>query len=434
MNLKVRNLRWYVLALLFTATVLNYVDRQVLSIVAPVLTKELAISQIEYSNIVQAFLFAYTLMYLGSGILVDRWGTRVSLAVFIVWWSLANMLHGVARSAMELGIFRFLLGVGEPGNFMTAVRVTSEWYPPKEKAVVLGFVNAAAAVGAVIAAPLVAWITLGHGWRAAFVATGALGFIWLPAWLIVYRLPERHPWITPQELKFIREENLRHDQAVKQRIRWVELFRYRPTWGLLLAKFLSDPVWWFYLFWLPKYLAEQRGFTIVQIGMLAWLPYLFADLGSVAGGFLSGYLIERGWPVMKARAAVMLPFALVMPLSVVIAYTPSSTLALVLICLVVCCHMGWKTNLMTLTNDVYPTPVVGSVAGIIAFGSGLGGTLFTNLTGRVVEHFSYGAIFVIMGFLHPIAYILFRLLVKEPLAGKEASLAAVTAPTKTQKG
>ncbi len=432
MRLQVRNLRWYVLALLFTATVLNYVDRQVLSIVAPVLTKELAISQIEYSNIVQAFLLAYTLMYVGSGILVDRWGTRASLAVFIAWWSLANMLHGAARSAMQLGIFRFLLGVGEPGNFMTAVRVTSEWYPPKEKALVLGFVNAAAAVGAVIAAPLVAWITLAHGWRAAFVATGALGFVWLPAWLILYRLPEKHPWITPQELNYIREENLRQDQAVKQQIRWIELFRYRQTWGLLVAKFISDPVWWFYLFWLPKYLAEQRGFTIAEIGMLAWLPYLFADLGSVAGGFLSGYLIKRHWPVMKARAAVMLPFALVMPLSLVIAYTPSSALALVIICLVVCCHMGWKTNLMTLTNDVYPTRIVGSVAGIIAFGSGLGGTLFTNLTGRVVEHFSYNAIFVIMGFLHPVAYILFRLLVKGPLAGETVAPAAVTAQTQAQ--
>jgi len=417
-KLRVRNLRWYVVALLFTATVLNYVDRQVLSIVAPVLTKELEISQIEYSNIVQAFLFAYTLMYIGSGILVDRWGTRVSLAVFIVWWSVTNILHGAVRNAMQLGILRFLLGVGEPGNFMTAVRVTSEWFPPNEKGLVLGFVNAGASVGAVIAAPLVAWITLAHGWRVAFVATGALGFIWLMAWLSFYHLPSKHPWITRQELKYIREENLKKDQAVKERIRWSDLLHYKQTWGLLLAKFISDPVWWFYLFWLPKYLSEQRGFTLAQIGMLAWLPYLFADLGSIMGGFASGYLIRRNWPVMKARAAVMLPFALVMPLSLVIAYTPSAALALVLICLITCCHMGWKTNLMTVTNDVYPTHIVGSVAGIIAFGSGLGGTLFTNLTGRVVEHFSYNIIFVIMGFLHPVAYIFFRLLVRGPLSGK----------------
>ncbi len=421
-------------ALLFTATVLNYVDRQVLSIVAPVLTKELDISQIEYSNIVQAFLLAYTFMYIGSGILVDRWGTRVSLAVFIVWWSIANMLHGLARNAVQLGFFRFLLGVGEPGNFMTAVRVTSEWFPPKEKALVLGFVNAAAAVGAIIAAPLVAWITLAHGWRVAFVATGALGFVWLIAWLIFYRLPAKHPWITKEELEYIREENLKKDQAVKARIRWIDLFRYKQTWGLLLAKFISDPVWWFYLFWLPKYLAEQRGFTIAQIGMLAWVPYLFADLGSILGGFASGYLIKRNWPVMKARAAVMLPFALVMPLSLVIAYTPSSALALVIICLITGSHMGWKTNLMTLTNDVYPTRIVGSVAGIIAFGSGLGGTLFTNLTGRVVEHFSYNAIFVIMGFLHPIAYIIFRLLVRGPLSGEPEAPDTVTPEVQTQRG
>lgn len=411
-------------ALLFTATVLNYVDRQVLSIVAPVLTKELDLSQIEYSNIVQAFLIAYTFMYIGSGILVDRWGTRVSLAVFIVWWSIANMLHGFARSATQLGLFRFLLGVGEPGNFMTAVRVTSEWFPPKEKALVLGFVNAGAAVGAIIAAPLVAWITLSYGWRVAFVATGALGFIWLIAWLLFYRLPAQHPWISKEELSYIQDENLKKDQAVKEKIRWIDLLRYKQTWGLLLAKFISDPVWWFYLFWLPKYLSEQRGFTLAEIGMLAWLPYLASDVGAIVGGYASGHLIKRNWPVIKARGAVMLAFALVMPLSLVIVYTPSSTLALGIICVITCCHMGWKTNLMTLTNDVYPTRIVGSVAGIIAFGSGLGGTLFTNLTGRVVEHYSYDAIFIIMGFLHPIAYIIFRLLVRGPLSGGPDAKAA----------
>ena len=268
----------------------------------------------------------------------------------------------------------------------------------------------------------------------AFLIPGALGFVWLPVWLILYRLPHKHPWITPEERDYIREENLKKDQAVKQQLRWIQLFRFRQTWGLLLAKFISDPVWWFYLFWLPKYLSEQRGFTIAQIGMLAWLPYLFADLGSVAGGFASGYLIKRNWPVMKARAAVMLPLAMVMPASPAIAYTPSSAGALAVICLVIACHMGWKTNLMTLTNDVYPTRIVGSVAGIIAFGSGLGGTLFTNLTGRVVEHFSYNAIFVIMGFLHPIAYIIFRLLVKGPLADEQVPAPAAASEAQTPKG
>jgi ACS family hexuronate transporter-like MFS transporter len=422
--MKIRRLRWYIAALLFTATVINYIDRQALSIVAPVLTKELHISPIQYSNMLQAFLIAYTLMYLGSGFLVDKWGTRVSLACFMVWWSISNVLHAFARSAMQLGAFRFLLGVGEPGNFMAAFKAISEWYPPKERAFVNGLVQAGSAVGAIIAAPLVAWITLRYGWRASFVVTGCFGFVWLAGWLLIYWVPEKHPWITAEELDVIQAErpgSVGESPAPPGR---TELFRYPQTWGLLLARFVSDPVWWFYLFWMPKYLVEQRGFTIAQMGMLAWLPYLSADLGSVTGGLASGYLIKRNWTVLNARAAAMLPCALVMPLSVAIAFTPSAALALVLICVVTFAHMAWKTNLTTITNDIYPAGVVGSVSGVIAFGSGLGGTLFTNLTGQVVEHFSYTWIFVVMGFLHPVAFVVFRMLVRGPITPGDTTVPA----------
>ncbi|MCC6862878.1 MAG: MFS transporter [Bryobacterales bacterium] len=411
--MRIPHLRWYIAALLFASTVINYVDRQTLSIVAPVLTRELNISQIEYANILQAFLIAYTVMYVGSGILVDRWGTRLALAAFMAFWSLSNMLHGLARGAFDLGIFRFLLGVGEPGNFMAATKAISEWFLPKERAFVNGLVQAGAAVGAIIAAPLIVWMMLHYGWRWSFVITGALGFVWLAAWLFFYRLPDRHPRITPAELSLIREA--RGPVRETLRIRWIDLLRYPQSWGLLLARFISDPVWWFYLFWLPKYLVEQRGFTLAQMGMLAWLPYLAADLGSIAGGLASGYLVKRKWTTLNARAAVMLPCAALMPLSVVIAYTPSAALALLVICVVTFCHMAWKTNLVTLTNDIYPVRVVGSVSGIVACGSGLGGALFTNLTGRLVEDFSYNAIFVIMGFLHPLGFLIYRILVRRPL-------------------
>ncbi|HTM48184.1 MAG TPA: MFS transporter [Bryobacteraceae bacterium] len=409
-------MRWYIAALLFTASVINYIDRQTLSIVAPVLTRELGISPIEYSNILQAFLIAYALMQLGSGILVDRWGARISLAVFMAWWSLSNVLHALARSAFSLGVFRFLLGAGEPGNFMAAFKAISEWYPPKERAFVNGLVNAGAALGAIVATPLVAWLTVRYGWRTSFVVTGCLGFVWLAVWLLLYQRPEEHRWITSAEMTVIRQEETgaesAHPAATLSRS---ELFRYPQTWGLLLARFISDPVWWFYLFWMPKYLVEQRGFSMVEMGMLAWLPYLSADLGSVSGGLVSGYLVNRKWQPLNARAAAMLPCALLMPLSVLIALTPSPALALVLICVVTFAHMGWKTNLMTVTNDIYPTRVVGSISGAIAFGSGLGGTLFTNLTGQVVERFSYTWIFVIMGFLHPAAFVVFRMLVRGPI-------------------
>ncbi len=411
--MKIPRLRWWIAALLFAASIINYIDRQALSIVAPVLTKELHLSPIQYANILQVFLYAYTIMYIVSGILVDRWGTRIALAVFMAWWSLSNMLHAFAANALQLSFFRFLLGIGEPGNFMAAAKATSEWYPPKERAFINGVVNAGASVGAIIAAPFVVWLYLKFGWRAAFVITGATGFVWLIGWLLLYRVPEQHPWITFPELDLLRRSHAAETAGSSaRRPRYLELFRLPQTWGLFLSRFLSDPVWWFYLFWLPKYLVDHRGFSMIQVGLLAWLPYLSADIGAIFGGLLSGWLVKRRWPVLRARSAGMLPFALLMPVSIWVAFTPSSTVALLLICLVTFSHMAWKTNLMTLTNDLYPRSVVGSVAGIAAFGNGLGGALFTGLTGFVVERFSYDLIFIIMGFMHPVAFLLFRLFVK----------------------
>lgn len=388
-------IRWYIAGLLFLSSVINYVDRQVLSVVAPVLTKELGITPVGYSNILLAFLIPYTLMYVGSGFLVDRWGAKKSLAIFMVWWSTANMLHGFASGAVSLGFFRALLGIGEPGNFMAGFRAISEWYPPKEKAFVNGLLNGGAAAGAIIAPPAVAWLSIRYGWRMAFVATGALGFLWLVAWL----------WIVPKA------EPVKIDETKEP---WLKLLALRDTWSLLLPRFVSDPVWWFYLLWLPKYLADQRGFTLEDIGLLAWMPYLAADIGALVGGALSGWLVKRGTPVVRARALGMWPFTLLMPMSLLIP-AASTTVALAIICLVAFSHMAWKTNLQTVTNDIFPLRVVGSVSGIIAFGSGLGGSLFTSLTGWVVQNISYDAIFYVMGFLHPISYLIFRTLQRRRL-------------------
>jgi ACS family hexuronate transporter-like MFS transporter len=324
------------------------------------------------------------------------------------------MLHGFARTATDLSIFRLLLGAGESGNFMAAFKVTSEWYPPKERAFVNGLVNAGAAVGAIIATPLVTWLALTWGWRTAFVVTGSFGLLWLVAWWFLYYVPGKHPYITDAERDFIAHEKITAPSE-RASIRYIDLLKLPQTWGLLLSRFVSDPVWWFYLFWLPKYMVERRSFTMVEMGMLTWLPYLSADIGSVVGGLWSGWLVKRGTDPLRARTFTLLPFALMMPLSLVIAYTPSSAIALAVVCVVTFAHMGWKTNMMTVTNDIYPTRVVGSVAGILAFGTGLGGTLFTNLTGYIVEHHSYDLIFIIMGFLHPAAYVIYRLLVRKPV-------------------
>jgi len=411
---RIPHLRWGIAALLFLSTVINYVDRQTLSVLAPVLTRELGITEVEYANILTAFLAAYTVMYVGSGFLVDRWGARLALGIFIVWWSLANMSHALAVGVWSLGALRFLLGLGESGNFMAAFRVVSEWYPARERALVHGLIQGGAAIGAIITPPLVTWIHAHHGWRTAFVITGALGLVWLAFWLLLYDSPDKHPRITEAERKLVLAETASAAGAVT--VSWRHLARYPQMWGLMAARFLSDPVWWFYLFWLPKYLVEQRGFTMLEMGMLAWIPYLAADLGALFGGWLSGRFIAKGRPVLSARLSVMLPCAALMPVSLAIHQTQSRAVTIGLICVVTFVHMAWKTNQNTLTNDLFPRHLIGATSGLLAFGTGLGGTLFVWMTGHVVQGFGYGAIFVIMGLLHPASYLITRRFVRQPVA------------------
>lgn len=395
-----KGLRWWIGGLLFLATVINYIDRQTLSVIAARVTQELGITNAQYAHILTAFLVPYTVMTFVSGWLADRIGTRRSLALFISWWSVANALHAFARGPWSLGAFRFLLGVGEAGNFMAAEKAISEWFPAKERALANGLVNAAAATGAIVAPPLIAWITLSSGWRFAFVLTGAFGFLWLAVWLWMYRLPSEHPWITPEERSYIAQG--RTPQPHRIHMSYRELLRAPATWGLLLSRVLADPVWWFYLFWLPKYLQEVRHFSLVEIGLFAWVPYLCADIGSIAGGWFSGHLIRRNVAVLQARKLTMIPVALLMPLGILVDDLPS-TPALGVICLVTFLHMAWKTNLMTMTNDVFPTAMVGRAAGVVGLGSGLAGAWSTPAVGYVVDAFGYGSVFWMMGFLHLLA-------------------------------
>ena len=422
---KVPNLRWRIAALIFFATVINYVDRQTLSIVAPFLSEELGIDDIQYGNIIQAFLWAYTGMYVIAGRLIDRWGARRMLAISMVWWSVANALHATARSAFSLGAFRFLLGIGESGNFIAAEKVCSEWYPPRERGLANGLVNAAASSGAILAPPMVAWIYSAYGWRPAFVITGMLGFVWLIGWLRWYYPPEEHPRITREESELLLGSRTgAGDKPEAGRLPWAAVLRFRQTWALLGARIFADPVWWFYLFWLPKYLKEERGFTMAEIGAVAWMPYLAADLGSIAGGMLSGRLVDRGWEVLRARKLTMVFSVLLMPLGIMVAYARSSAAAIALICVVTFAHMAWKTNLMTMTNDIYPRRIVASSAGIIGMGSGIGGALAASVTGHIIQRFSYRMVFVIMGFLHPIAMAIVWRFVNDTIPDDEAGAPA----------
>ncbi len=406
MKKKIKNLRWYIAGLVFLSTVINYVDRQTLSVLAPRLTKDLGLTNIEYGWISQAFLIPYTLMFIVSGVLIDRYGVKLVYGVATVWWSVAAMLHATAGSAFGFGAFRFLLGAAESANFVGAQKVAAEWYPPGERGTLNGLVQAATVTGALITPPSVVWLSQKYGWRAAFVFTGSLGLFWVIAWAWLYHFPARHPRVTPEELRLVRGG----DEAAEERAgfdfaRWLGFFRFPQTWGLLVARVISDPVWWFYLFWMPKYLTEARGLTMAQMASVAWIPYLASDAGSILGGWYSGRLIGRGSDPVAARKTVMLASAMLMPVGLLLLLKPSTALTILFISAALFLHSAWKTNLVTMTVDVFPRRVVASAHGIVATGGGIGGAIFTTLAGYLIEWRSYTPVLALMGVLHPLAYL-----------------------------
>jgi MFS transporter, ACS family, hexuronate transporter len=413
MKQPIKNLRWWIAGLVFLSTVINYVDRQTLSVLAPRLTKELGLTNVEYGWISQAFLIPYTVMFIVAGLLIDRYGTRLVFAVAAAWWSIAAMLHAMVSSAFGFGVCRFLLGAAESANFVGAQKVAAEWFPPRDRGTLNGWVQAGTVTGALVTPPLVVWIAARYGWRSAFVATGAVGLLWVGAWWRFYRLPAEHPRISAEELELISAgDGPAGDKAAQVQVRWLDFFRYPQMWGLLLARVISDPVWWFYLFWLPKYLTESRGLTERQMSWLVWIPYLASDVGSVLGGWYSGRLIGRRGNVLAARQKVMLWSALLMPAGIALVLMPSVPVTMLLISLSLFAHSAWKTNLVTLTVDIFPRHVIGSVHGIVATGGGIGGALFTTLAGYVIEWQSYAPLLVAMGLLHPLAYAVVARLVK----------------------
>ena len=407
---RIPHLRWWITGMLFLSTVINYVDRQTLSILARTIQDDLGMSDLEYSYVVQAFLLAYTATFIFAGRITDWLGVRISLAGFIIWWSLANMATSLSRSAFSLGAFRFLLGVGEPGNYTAAPKAVSEWFPPKERGLVVGIYTAGATVGATIAPPLIAFTATSYGWRATFVLTGALGLMWVIPWLWLYRRPQEHPRITSKELALITSTDPAKTTATKSTEweRWKMLLSRRDTWLLLLSRVITDPVWYFYLFWFPKYLNDARHLTLLEVGALAWLVYLAADVGSIVGGWASGALIKRGMQPARSRIAVMTVCACLLPLSPIVALSSSVKVALAIASIAALAHLAWQVTLGALIIDLYPSHSVATAFGIVAAGSGLGGMLSTNVVGHLVTSYSYTPVFIIMGVLHPCALLLIR--------------------------
>lgn len=399
----VTHTRWTICALLFFATTINYIDRQVLSILAPDLQRSIGWNEIEYGYIVTAFQAAYAIGLFLVGRLMDRFGTRKGYSLVMSVWSFAAMLHALAFSAFGFGSARFLLGLGEAGNFPAAIKTVAEWFPKKERALATGIFNAGANVGAVVAPLTVPWIALNLGWRWAFILTGAIGFIWLAFWAAFYRRPEEHQRLSKAELAYIQSDPA---EAVTP-VAWSRLLPLRQTWAFTIAKFLTDPVWWFYLYWLPKFLNAKFGLTLDTIGPPLVAIYLAADFGSIGGGWLSSHLIQRGWSVNAGRKTAMLVCALCV-LPILFASRASSVWsAVALIGLAAAAHQGWSANLFTLTSDMFPRRAVGSVVGIGGTGGAIGGMLIATAAGHLLEWTgSYFSLFIVAGSVYLVALLI----------------------------
>jgi MFS transporter, ACS family, hexuronate transporter len=409
--------RWLMLSLLFAATTVNYLDRIVLGVLIKEIRADLHLTDMEYGYITSSFQFAYMIGFLIAGWFIDKVGTRIGYAVSIAWWSVAAMLHGLSSTAFQLGMWRALLGLGEAGNFPAAIKAVAEWFPKKDRAFATGIFNAGTNVASMIGPPIFAWMVMHVGWRQCFYITGGFGLIWLVLFWIVYRLPREHKGVNAAELAYIESDSAdtQTDPVENEpRIGWSQTLKYRQTWGFALAKFFSDPVWWFYLYWLPPYLYDVREFNIIEVGWTLPVVYLMADFGSVFGGWFSGYLIRRGMPAHRARKTAMLLMALCMPIAAFSAFTTSVIGAIALVSLATSAHQGWSANLFTTTSDVFPKRAVASVTGFGGSMGALGGVLFTGLLpGFIVQNFGYPPMFIIMGAFHLIGFTLLHILMRD---------------------
>jgi ACS family hexuronate transporter-like MFS transporter len=419
--------RWVICALLFFAATINYIDRQVLGILKPTLQAQFGWSEIDYADIVFAFQLAYALGFLVAGRFMDWVGTRLGFSIALVVWSLAAMAHaeatvfgpaaatllsfvGLTYTASVAGfiVARFALGIGEAGNFPAAIKVVAEWFPKRERAFATGLFNSGTNIGALLTPLIVPWITLTWGWYWAFVVTGALGFAWLAFWWPLYRRPEEHPRVNAAELQLIQSDP--PDPPVK--VPWTTLLRCRQTWAFALGKFMTDPVWWLYLFWIPDFLNRNHGINLAAMGPPLVAIYLIADVGSIAGGWLSSRLIKSGWSVNAGRKTAMLVCAVSVLPMVFAAGARDLWMAVALVGLAAAAHQGWSANLFTLVSDTHPRHAVGSVVGLGGFAGAVGGMLIAKLTGYILEATgSYVPVFLMAAFAYLAALLVIHLLV-----------------------
>jgi ACS family hexuronate transporter-like MFS transporter len=392
-------LRWLILGLLFLSTVINYVDRQALSVLLPTLREKLGLSSEDYGLITTIFLAAYTIAQIPAGMWIDKIGTRLGFCISIIGWSLAAILHAFVRGPVGLMVCRCLLGVTEAGNWPAGTKAVAQWFPQKSRALGMAVFDSGSAVGAVIAPPLVAFLALHFGWRAAFVVTGVLGFLWLAGWLVIYFTPQNHPWLSAEDRARVIAEVGPAPKPAGFAAPLRRIIGQRALWGLMLTRMVATPVWWFYVFWLPDYFSKGRGFSLVEIGLYAWIPYLTVDLGKMCGGTLSDWMLAHGRSATFARKSVMLAGALAMMSGIMVAGAPNAAAAIAWTCVATFGFGMWSANILALHADIFPAETMGTAVGFTLMAASLGGALFTYTVGKVVDHVGYAPVFWAVGLL-----------------------------------
>jgi ACS family hexuronate transporter-like MFS transporter len=386
---KIGNYRWTVCALIFFATTVNYLDRQVIGILKPMLESDLGIGEKAYSHIIMAFQLCYGVSMVLAGRLIDKFGTKLGYAVSVILWSIAAMGHALARGVIGFGFWRGFLGVTEAGNFPAAIKTVAEWFPKKERALATGIFNSGTNVGAIVAPLAIPAIVVAWGWQAAFIITGAIGFVWVVLWFIFYELPEKHKKISKSELAYINSD-VDEQAETTEKVPWVKLLKFRQTWLFFIGKGLTDPIWWFYLFWIPGWLATVRGtgLDVKKFGLPLAFIYTMTTVGSIGGGWVSGYMIKRGMTPYKARKVAMLVFALLV-IPIIFAQSPSVSTwgAVCLIALAASAHQAWSANIFTTVSDAFPKKAVSSVTGIGGMAGAVMGAFISYIAGFILDHF-----------------------------------------------
>jgi ACS family hexuronate transporter-like MFS transporter len=398
--MRLERLRWLILGLLFLSTVINYLDRQALSVLLPTLRKDLGLTSEDYGAITMVFMLAYTVAQLGAGMVIDRVGTRRSFSWFVVGWSLSAMAHAFARGAMSLGVFRCLLALSEAGNWPAGAKAVARWFPMQRRGMAMAVFDSGAALGAVLAPPLVALLALQFGWRAAFAGTAVVGFVWLVAWLKVYDEPEQHRWLSEEDRTAVLAEVgpvAKKGGGFGAALRG--MIGAGPVWGMLATRMLATPVWWFYVFWLPDYLSKARGFSLKEIGFYGWIPYLTVDFGKVAGGMASDWLLARGFGSALARKSVMVCGGLMMSAGLMVVGAPTPATAIAWVCVATFGFGMWSANIYALHADIFPSQTLATAVGFTGMGSSLGGAAFTYVAGLVVDKAGYSPVFWTIGIL-----------------------------------